>query len=117
MLLVLLLMVNTNTNSIDSLLQTQFQEIEKTRMTLEQQKQLEREAIDNKLKTAAHMRDENIKKMLGRLKEHVSNFHNYDLPPPFNPFALLYSSSNNFPQLNSFDGLIRFRFRFVSCFR
>lgn len=44
-------------------------------MTLEQQKQLEREAIDNKLKTAAHMRDENIKKMLGRLKEHVSNFH------------------------------------------
>lgn len=29
-------------------------------------------AIDNKLKTAAQIRDENIKKMLVRLKEHVS---------------------------------------------
>lgn len=29
-------------------------------------------AIDNKLKTAAQIRDENIKKMLDRLKEHVS---------------------------------------------
>lgn len=28
-------------------------------------------AIDNKLKTAAQTRDENIKKMLDRLKEHV----------------------------------------------
>lgn len=52
--------------------QTQFQEIEKTRETLEQQKSIERVAIDKKLKTAANMRDENIKKMLDRLKEHVS---------------------------------------------
>lgn len=40
-------------------------------MTLEQQKHIERVAIDKKLKTAANMRDENIKKMLERLKEHV----------------------------------------------
>lgn len=52
--------------------QTQFQEIERTRMSLEQQKNVERVAIDKKLKTAANMRDENIKKMLERLKEHVS---------------------------------------------
>lgn len=39
---------------------------------MEQQKNQERVAIDNKLKTAANMRDENIKKMLERLKEHVS---------------------------------------------
>lgn len=31
-------------------------------------------AIDNKLKSAAQIRDENIKKMLDRLKEHVSSF-------------------------------------------
>lgn len=43
---------------------------------MEQQKSIEREAIDNKLKTAANMRDENMKKMLERLKEHVSeNLH------------------------------------------
>lgn len=40
---------------------------------MEQQKSIERVAIDNKLKTAANMRDENIKKMLERLKEHVSD--------------------------------------------
>lgn len=38
---------------------------------MEQQKNIERVAIDKKLKTAANMRDENIKKMLERLKEHV----------------------------------------------
>lgn len=53
-------------------LKTQFHEIEKTRETLEQQKNIERVAIDKKLKTAAEMRDENMKKMLERLKEHVS---------------------------------------------
>lgn len=52
-------------------LQNQFQEIEKTRSTMEQQKSVERVAIDKKLQTAASMRDENIKKMLDRLKEHV----------------------------------------------
>lgn len=39
---------------------------------MEQQKSIERVAIDKKLQTAANMRDENIKKMLERLKEHVS---------------------------------------------
>lgn len=53
------------------LVQTQFQEIEKTRETLEQQKSIGRVAIDTKLKTAASVRDENIRKMLERLKEHV----------------------------------------------
>ncbi|XP_055300242.1 uncharacterized protein LOC129567405 isoform X2 [Sitodiplosis mosellana] len=51
-------------------LKSQFQEIEKTRSSMEQQKSIERVAIDKKLKTAAEMRDENIKKMLERLKEH-----------------------------------------------
>lgn len=53
-------------------LQTQFEEIEKTRSTIENQKEFERVAIENKLKAAAIMRDENIKKMQERLKEHVS---------------------------------------------
>lgn len=39
---------------------------------MEQQKSFERMALDNKLKIAADMRDENMKKMLDRLKEHVS---------------------------------------------
>ncbi|XP_034098275.1 GRIP1-associated protein 1 isoform X1 [Drosophila sulfurigaster albostrigata] len=46
------------------------QEIEKTRETLEQQKAYEQKAIEEKLKTAQALRDENIKKMLDRLKEH-----------------------------------------------
>ncbi|XP_030377410.1 uncharacterized protein LOC115626253 isoform X2 [Scaptodrosophila lebanonensis] len=46
------------------------QEIEKTRETLEQQKVNEQKAIEEKLKTAQTLRDENIKKMLNRLKEH-----------------------------------------------
>lgn len=51
--------------------QSQLQEIERNRSSMEQQKSVERIAIDKKLKTAAEMRDENIKKMLERLKEHV----------------------------------------------
>lgn len=39
---------------------------------MEQQKNVERVAIHKKLQIAASMRDENIKKMLERLKEHVS---------------------------------------------
>lgn len=50
----------------------QFQEIEKGRISLEQQKYTDRIALENKLKIAADTRDENMKKMLDRLKEHVS---------------------------------------------
>lgn len=39
---------------------------------MEQQKSVERHALDKKLRVAADMRDENMKKMLDRLKEHVS---------------------------------------------
>lgn len=39
---------------------------------MEQQKYIEKIAIEEKLKTAQSLRDENIKKMLERLKEHVS---------------------------------------------
>ena len=46
--------------------------MEKTRLTLEQQTEEVRVAVDDKLKTAAAQRDENIKKMVDRLKEHVS---------------------------------------------
>lgn len=55
-----------------TLIQTQFVEIEKTRSSLEQQKEMERVAIENKLKAAALLREENMKKMQERLKEHVS---------------------------------------------
>lgn len=52
--------------------QTQLQEIEKTRTQLEKQRDEEREAIEEKLRLATLNRDENIKKKLERLKEHVS---------------------------------------------
>lgn len=39
---------------------------------LEQQKIEERNALNDKLKTAANLRDENIKRILERLREHVS---------------------------------------------
>ena len=50
----------------------QLEGVEKTRLTLEQQTEEVRVAVDDKLKTAAAQRDENIKKMVDRLKEHVS---------------------------------------------
>lgn len=50
----------------------QFQEIEKSRHSIEQQKNADRMALENKLKVAANSRDENMKKMLDRLKDHVS---------------------------------------------
>lgn len=46
--------------------------MEKTRLTLEQQTDEVRSAIEEKLKSASQQRDDNIKKMLDRLKEHVS---------------------------------------------
>lgn len=45
--------------------------MEKTRLSLEQQTDEVRSAIEEKLKTATIQRDENMKKMLNRLKEHV----------------------------------------------
>ncbi|KOC62724.1 Stathmin-4 [Habropoda laboriosa] len=44
--------------------------VEKTRLSLEQQTQEVRCAVEEKLKSAAAQRDENIKRMLDRLKEH-----------------------------------------------
>ncbi|XP_037958672.1 stathmin isoform X1 [Teleopsis dalmanni] len=49
------------------------QEIEKTREQLEQQKISEKVAIEEKLKSAQSLRDDYIKKMLERLKEHNTN--------------------------------------------
>lgn len=46
---------------------------------MEQQKYIEKIAIEEKLKTAQTLRDENIKKMLERLKEHVSFVHRNQL--------------------------------------
>lgn len=46
--------------------------MEKTRLTLEQQCGEVRTALQEKMKTASAQREENIKKMLERLKEHVS---------------------------------------------
>lgn len=46
--------------------------MEKTRLSLEQQTEEVRSAVEEKLKSAAAQRDGNIKRMLDRLKEHVS---------------------------------------------
>lgn len=54
------------------LVSLQLEGVEKTRLNLEQQTKEVRTAVEEKLKTAAAQRDENIKKMLDRLKEHVS---------------------------------------------
>lgn len=45
-------------------------------MSLEQQTKEVRCAIEEKLQTAAAQRDDNIKRMLVRLKEHVSTIIN-----------------------------------------
>lgn len=50
----------------------QLEAVEKTRVNLEQQTKEVRAAVEEKLKTAAAQRDENMKHMLDRLKEHVS---------------------------------------------
>lgn len=47
-------------------------DIEKTRQSLEQQKIEDlQKHLDEKLRNASTLRDDNIKKILGRLKEHV----------------------------------------------
>ncbi|XP_063918058.1 myosin-9 isoform X3 [Zophobas morio] len=51
-------------------LKDHIENVEKTRLSIEQQTDEVRSAIEEKLKTASVQRDENIKKMLERLKEH-----------------------------------------------
>ncbi|XP_032678080.1 stress response protein NST1 isoform X1 [Odontomachus brunneus] len=51
-------------------LKEHLESVEKTRLSLEQQTEEVRCAVEEKLKTAAAQRDENIKRMLDRLKEH-----------------------------------------------
>lgn len=46
--------------------------MEKTRLSIEMQTNEVRNAVEEKLKTASAQRDENLKKMIDRLKEHVS---------------------------------------------
>jgi hypothetical protein len=55
---------------------------------MERQKVEERNALNDKLKAAANLRDENIKRILNRLREHVS----YSLSPKKGFFSFLYSS-------------------------
>lgn len=57
--------------------------MEKNRISMEHQKRIERMALENKLQVAAEMRDENIKKKLDRLKEHVSVYHINNFNRPF----------------------------------
>lgn len=54
------------------LLQVHADEIKRNKEMLEKQKIEERNALNDKLKTAANLRDENIKRILERLREHVS---------------------------------------------
>ena len=58
---------------LKSKLKEHLESVEKTRLSLEQQTEEVRKAVEEKLKTAAAQRDENTKKMLDRLKEHVSS--------------------------------------------
>ncbi|KAF7404786.1 hypothetical protein HZH66_003692 [Vespula vulgaris] len=51
-------------------LKEHLESVEKSRLSLEQQTEEVRCAVEEKLKTAAAQRDENIKRMLDRLKEH-----------------------------------------------
>lgn len=51
-------------------LKDHIENVEKTRLSLEQQTEEVRSAIEDKLKTASQQRDDNIRKMLERLKEH-----------------------------------------------
>lgn len=53
---------------------SQLEGVEKTRLSLEQQTEEVRVAVNEKLENAAAHRDGNIKKMVERLKEHVSIF-------------------------------------------
>ncbi|CAH2017046.1 unnamed protein product [Acanthoscelides obtectus] len=55
---------------LKSKMKDHIENVEKTRLTLEQQTDEVRTAIEDKLKTASQQRDDNIKKMLERLKEH-----------------------------------------------
>lgn len=53
-------------------LQSHTEEIKRNKEMMEQQKLEERNALNDKLKAAANLRDENIKRILERLREHVS---------------------------------------------
>ncbi|XP_017786423.1 PREDICTED: stathmin isoform X3 [Nicrophorus vespilloides] len=55
---------------LKSKLKDHIENVEKTRLSLEQQTDEVRTAIEEKLKSASAHRDENIKKMIERLKEH-----------------------------------------------
>ncbi|XP_055381924.1 stathmin isoform X2 [Condylostylus longicornis] len=57
-------------SSMKEKLKIHSQDIEKTRNSLEQQKEIEKAAIEEKLKIAQSLRDDNLKKMIERLKEH-----------------------------------------------
>lgn len=59
----------------------QLEGVEKSRSSLEQQAAEVAAAIEEKLKTAANQRDENIKKILDKLKEHVSAVCKFQLRP------------------------------------
>ena len=56
-----------------SRLQVHADEIKRNKEMLEKQRMEERNALNDKLKTAANLRDENIKRILERLREHVSS--------------------------------------------
>ncbi|KAG7207556.1 hypothetical protein KM043_009183 [Ampulex compressa] len=55
---------------LKSKLKEHLESVEKTRLSLEQQTEEVRCAVEEKLKSAAAQRDENMKRMLDRLKEH-----------------------------------------------
>ncbi|CAH0556826.1 unnamed protein product [Brassicogethes aeneus] len=62
--------ISQTKDALEKKLEDHIENVEKARLTLEQQTGEVRTAIEDKLKTASVQRDENMKKMLERLKEH-----------------------------------------------
>lgn len=74
-------------------LQVHADEIKRNKEMLEKQKIEERNALNDKLKTAANLRDENIKRILDRLREHVSFCHHVKLSLVLQPVFLVFNVS------------------------
>lgn len=77
---------------------------------MERQKVEERNALNDKLKAAANLRDENIKRILNRLREHVSQFKSHTLEEillSHEKYFLLYKLSVVFCLLMIYHGKVK----------
>lgn len=79
------------------LTQIHAEEIKRNKELMEKQKIKERNALNDKLKTAASLRDQNIKRILERLREHVSYiyFHIYSIHSTPSRISGVFTSYEN----------------------